>query len=122
MQEGVESIGKLVIACRQAPELFEAIEESLDKISRLVAMPVDSALGIAVTARWDDDLDPAALNGSHQSIAIVALVSDDSSSRNRRDQGRALRHIRHLTGRQNEANRIAQRIDASMDLGRQSAP
>jgi len=85
-------------------------------------MPVDFALVIAVATRRDDGFGPAAFNGGYQGIAVVAFVSDDGLGRNCLDQGGALGHIRHLAGRQNEANRIAQRIDAGMDFRRQSAP
>lgn len=122
MQEGTELIGELVVASRQAPELFETIEESLDEIASLVSMLVDVALGVAIAARRNDGLRPGALNGGHQGIAVVALVGDDCIGRDRLDQGGALGHIRHLAGRQNAANRIAQRIDAGVDLRRQSAP
>lgn len=40
MQKGVESAGKFVVSGRDASELLEAIEESLDEVSCLVAMPV----------------------------------------------------------------------------------
>jgi len=56
MQEGVESIGEFVVSRGDATKLLEAIEESLDEISRLVAMPVDLARGIPVASRRDDGL------------------------------------------------------------------
>jgi hypothetical protein len=37
MQEGVELTGELVVPRGEATELLEAIDESLDKVSRLVA-------------------------------------------------------------------------------------
>jgi hypothetical protein len=40
MQERIEPRSELVVARREAPELFEPIEESLDEVSRFVAVPV----------------------------------------------------------------------------------
>ena len=54
MQKGVESIGKFVVSGCDTAELLEAIEESFDKVSCLVTMPVDFALGVAVTPRQDE--------------------------------------------------------------------
>lgn len=122
MQECIESIGELVVASCQAPKLFEAIEELLNEIACLVSMPVDAALGIAIAARWDDGLGPGALDDGHQGIAVIALIGDHGPGRDRLDQGSALSHIGHLASCQNQANRIAERIDAGVDLRCQSAP
>ena len=65
MQEGVEATGKFVVSSCDTPELLEAIEESLDEISRLVAMPVDLARRIPVAARRDDGLSTVGLNSGH---------------------------------------------------------
>lgn len=54
MQKGVESIGKFVVSGCDTVELLETIEESFDKVSRFVTMPVDFALGVAVAARRDE--------------------------------------------------------------------
>jgi hypothetical protein len=51
MQEGVEATGELVIARRKPTKLLEPVEESLDEVSCLVAMPVGLALGRAVAPR-----------------------------------------------------------------------
>ncbi len=102
MQEGVESIGEFVISRGEAAELFETIEESLDEISRLVAMPVDFAWRISVAARWDDGLSTGSLNDLNQ--------------------GGALGDVGHLASGQDQPNGITQRIDTGMDLGGQPAP
>ena len=81
MQESIESIGKFVVSRGNATELLEAIEESLDKVSGLVAVPVVFALGIAIASRWDDRLGTRGLNDVDQGIAVVTFVSGDSAGR-----------------------------------------
>ena len=51
MQKGVESVGEFVVSSCDTAELLETIEESFDEVSRLVSMPVDFALGVAVAPR-----------------------------------------------------------------------
>jgi len=73
MQEGVESIGKFLVSGCDTAELFEAIEESLDEVSCLVAVPVDFAFGVAIASRWDDRFGTGGLDDVDQGIAVVTL-------------------------------------------------
>lgn len=81
MQEGIESIGEFVVSRGEAGELLKTVEESLDEVARLVAMPVDLAGRISVTAGRDDRLRAGCLDDLKQSIAVVALVGDDRLGR-----------------------------------------
>ena len=117
MQKGVESIGKFVVSGCDTAELLETIEESFDKVSRFVTMPVDFALGVAVASRWDHRFGTGGLDDVDQGIAVVTFVGDDSAGRDCLNQGSPLRDIGHLAGRQDQTNRIAQGIDTSMNLG-----
>lgn len=122
MQEGVESTDEFVVSGCDTPELLEAIEESLDEVSRLVAMPVDFALGVAIASRRDDRLSAGGNDDVGQGIAVVASVGDDGGGRDCLNQRRPLCDIGHLAGRQDQANWVTQGIDTSMNLGRQPAP
>ena len=62
MQEGIEAIGEFVVSRSEAAELFEAIEESLDEVARLVAVPVDLAWRVPVATRRDDGLSAGRLD------------------------------------------------------------
>jgi len=121
MQKGIESIGEFVVSGCDTTELLEAIEKSLDKVSRLISMPIDFALGVAVAPWRDDGLGSRGFDGVDQGITVVALVSDNCASRNCLDQGGTLRDISNLACRQDQTNRIAKRIDADMDFCGQSA-
>lgn len=122
MQEGVESICKFVVSGCDTAELFEAIEESLDEVSCLVAAPVDVAFGVAIASRRDDRFGTGGLDDVDQGIAVVTFVGDDSAGRDGLNQGRPLRDIGHLAGCQDQTNRVAKGIDTSMNLGGQAAP
>ena len=121
MQERVESICELVVPCCEAPKLFEAIEESLDEVSSLVAMPVDFPLVFSVASRRNDGLCARPRDLVNESVTVVTLISDDGPRLKPLDQSSALCHIRDLSGCQDQANRAGQRIDASVNLGGQPA-
>jgi hypothetical protein len=122
MQEGVESAGKFVVSGCDTAELLEAIEESLDEVSCLVAVPVNISLGVAIASRWDYRFCTGGLDDVNQGIAVVALVGDDGAGRDCLNQGSALRDIGNLASRQDQTNRIAECIDTCMNLGGQPAP
>ncbi len=85
MQECDESIGKFVVSGCDTAELLEAIEESIDKVSRLIAMPIDFALGVAVAPRRDDGFGARSLDGFDQGVAVVPFVGDDRTGGDRFD-------------------------------------
>ena len=122
MQERIEPRSELVVARREAPELFEPVEESLDEVSRFVAVPVGMALGRAVASRRDDGLGAGSLNRFDKSVAVVSLVGDDSSGRNGLDQRGPLRDVRFLPASQDQAQRVAEGVDTGVDFGGQPTP
>lgn len=68
MQESVETFGKLVVSGRKAAELLEAVEESLDEIARLVAVPINLARRVPIAAR-----------GMMASAPVTTMVATNSS-------------------------------------------
>ncbi len=122
MQKCVESACELVVARGEASKLFEAIEESLDKISGLVAVPVDRSLCRAIAARRNDGLSACGFNRFDQLVAVVTLIGDNSVGRDGCNQRTPLRHIGDLSTGENQAQRITEGVDTRMNLGRQPAP
>ena len=122
MNKRQERLGEFVVSRSEAAELFEAIEESLDEVARLVAVPVDLAWRVPVATRRDDGLSAGRLDDLNQGIAVVALVGDDRLGGYGLDQGSPLRDVSDLSAGQDQPDGVAQRIDAGMDLGGQSAP
>jgi hypothetical protein len=54
-------------------------------------------------------------------VGVVSLVGDDMSRDNAVDEGFCLRAVVDLTGRRDQAQRVAESIDGDVDLGRQPA-
>ncbi len=84
-------------------------------------MPVRLALSRAVSARGNDGLGAGGFNRFDQGVAVVPLVGNNRSSWNGIDQCSTLRDVRFLTAGQDQAQRVAEGINADMDLGGQSA-
>ena len=119
MQEGIEWIGKFVVSGSDSTELLEAIEEALDEMACFVAMSVDGPFGLAVAAWWDVGNSTRCFNVLDQLIAVISLVGGDGCGLDAGDQGGALRDISHLPAGQDQANGVAQGIDAGVNLGGQ---
>jgi hypothetical protein len=84
-------------------------------------MPVDWALIDSVAARRDIGNGVDSFDGFDQLIAVVAFVGGNSRGWNASDQRGALGHIGDLSAGQDQTQRIAQSINASMYFRRQSA-
>lgn len=101
MQECGEAMGQFVVTGGEATKLLEPIEESLDEVSRLVAMPVDVALREPMASGRNDGLSARGFDGRDQRIAVVSLVGHNRSGWDGRHEGRALRDIGDLAVRIN---------------------
>lgn len=121
MHKGAEPMSEFVIARCQATKLFEAVEESLDEVPRLVSCPVGLARRQAVAARRNNGFGPRGGDGLDDYIVAIPLVGDDCLDRDGIDQRRTLRDIGDMTAGEDQSQRIAQRIDAGVDLRGQSA-
>src|SRR5574337_382977 len=122
MNERQEGRGEFVVSRGDASELLDAVEETLDQIAILVEVPIELAGVEAIGAWGNDGLSVLGHDLRDEGIRIVGLVGDDVGSRLILDQCCRLLDIGRLPGRENHAQRIAQRIDRDMQLGRQSAP
>jgi len=104
-----------------ASELLETTEETFDQISIPIEMSIECTKCAAIGARRDNCLSPLRFDGCHEGIGVVALVGDDKASGLILDQRSSLVDVRDLSCRQNDAQRIAQRIDGHVQFGGQSA-
>ena len=122
MQEGIESSRKFVVARGEATKLLEPMEESFNKIACLVSLPVIVTRSEAIASWRDDRLSAGGLNGGDEGVAVVALVRNDGIGRDGFHQGRSLVNVGPLTTGEDQSQRIAQGIHASVNLGRQTTP
>ena len=121
MQESVESAGQLVVSGGDATELLESIEKAFDQVARFVAMPIDGPLMDSVAARRDIGKGRSGFDSFDQFIAVVAFVGRNSGRRNIGDQRGPLCNVRYLSAGQDQAQRIAQGINAGMNFRSQPA-
>lgn len=117
MKKRIESIDKFFASGGDTPKLLESIEEALDQMASLVAMPVDRTFVLPVTTGRNVGTSACRLDGFDQFVDVVAFVGCNRGSLDTSNQGGALSHIGDLSSGQNQAKGIAQGIDAGMDLG-----
>ena len=121
MNERQERRSEFVVSRSDASELLETAEETLDQIPIPVEMSIERAKCAAIGAWWNNRPSTLCFDGSHEGVGVVALVGNDKASGLVLDQRSSLVDIRDLSGRQNDAQRIAQCIDGNMQLGGQPA-
>ena len=122
MQKGIEVTSELLVSRSDAAKLLEAIEESFDKVSGLVTMPIDGALRDSIAPRGNNRLGAGFLNDADQLVTVVAFVGNDSTGIDVLNERSTLGDISDLASGENQPQRIAQRIDTGVNLSRQSAP
>ena len=101
--------------------MLEFAEEPLDEIALAIQGEVGLARGSPVGLGRDDGNDVACFERRDQGIAVVAFVGEEGFGRDLVEQRFGLGDVGGLTRRQRQRNRVAERIDNSVDLGRQPA-
>lgn len=119
-EAGVVS-GELVVPGGDATEVFDLVEEAFDQVAIFVDHSVEAApLGCCRASR-DHRNRAGCSNGIHGALAIIAFVGQNPVCAQPFEQWLDLGDVIALSTRENEANRIAQRIGCGMDLGAQPA-
>ena len=118
---GEEVSSELVVSCGDAAEVLELVEEALDEVALAVEREVAMARGDAIGLGRDDRGDAPRLQGQDQGVGVIGLVGQEGPRADPGQQQLGLAKIAGLTGRQRDADRIAQGIDDDVDLGGQSA-
>lgn len=121
MNERQERFGEFVVSRGDAPELLETGEEALDQIAIAVEMTIEVARRKPIGSGWNHCFGASRFDPGHEVIGVVSLVGDDCLTGQALDQCRGMVDIGDLPGRENHPQRIAQRIDHHVQLGRQSA-
>ncbi len=122
MDCGEEISGGFVVAGGDGAILLELAEEILDEVARLVGVFVEIALDFAV-ALWAGSRAISARKQrlDHPLVGIEGLVCQQGLGRHIRQQRVGAFQIMGLARRQDEVQRIAQRVDKRMNLGAQPA-
>jgi len=121
MNERQEGLGEFVVTRGDASEMLETCEEALDQIASTVEMPIEFARCQAIGSGWNHSFGASGFDLGYEMVGVVALVGHHGLPRQILDQCRGMVDIGDLSGREDDAQRIAQRVDGDMQLGRQSA-
>jgi len=108
------------VARGDGSELLESIEETFDEIAfgveREVAWAADPAVGLG----RDHRRDAAHAQGFDEAVGVVTLVGDKGLRLDFGEQRFGLGDVVDLSPGQSDRQRIAERVDDGVDLGRQS--
>ena len=122
MDCGEEISGGFVVTSGDGAVFLELAEEVLDEMTCLVGVSVEIALDLAVTLGRDHErLSACPQRLDHPLIRIERFVCQQDLGRHIRQQRVGAFKIMGLARRQDEVQRIAQRIDKRMNLGAQPA-
>ena len=122
MDERQKRGSQFVVSSGDAPEMFDAREETLDQIAVFVEMTIEISLSQPIGTRRNNGLRTGRFDFRNKVIGIVALIGDDGVCGQVLDAlGRTV-DVGNLPRRENHPQRIAQGIDHDMQFGRQSAP
>ena len=121
MDTGEESLGELVVARGDGPEMLELVEETLDEIAFAIEDEVARARGFSVGFGWDDWDDRSIVEGGDEGVGVEVLVGDQSAGIDGFDQRFGADEIMILARAEHHLDRIAEGVDERMNFGGQSA-
>ena len=110
-----------LVACCDASEVFDELEESFDQIALPVKRVIAFAFVLAVCLWRDDRLDPARPEAGNVGVGVVALIGENGLWLDLCGQRFSLGNVVNLTFGQSERERVSQRIDDHMDFRGQAA-
>ena len=101
--------------------MFDLVEESLDEISLAVKGKVAQALDDPVSLGRNHRAGAAFSYQPDNGVGVIAFVGQYILCGDAPQQQLRLRAVGDIAGRENDADRIAQRVTQGMYFGRQSA-
>ena len=101
--------------------MLQRAEEALDEVALAIEGEVGLALLLPVGLGRDHRRNIAVFERLDQRVGIVALVGNEGIGIDTREQRLGLRNIGGLTRRERECDRVAERVDDGVNLGRQPA-
>ena len=111
----------LVIACGDRPELLDTAKEILNQVTLFVKLLVVIANRQAASLGRDEGgLFGGSQEFQHPFVRVISLIRNKSGRLHVRQKAIRTNQVMRLASGQMEANRIAERIDQSVDFGAQS--
>ena len=122
MDGGKEISGGFVVAGCDRPELSELAKEILDPVALFVEFSIELARRQAVWSRRDyGGFASRRQRIEYSAIGIEGAICDQQVGGHMRQQRIGPDQVVRLSRRQQQAQRIAERVDQCMDLGAQTA-
>jgi hypothetical protein len=118
--ERQKGCGGFVVARRYAPEVLHFVDEAFDEVALSIELLVVGRRLQAPRERRDHGVGAEGQEGP-DSIGVVCLISDDVLGHEPFDQCLGLRAVVDLAGREDETQRVAERIDGDVDFRTRSA-
>src|SRR5215471_5661677 len=119
--EGSKGCDGFVIACGDTPKVLNLVDEELDEMTLLVEMPIVRNGARTAGFGGDDGSHVALREHSAKVIGIESLVAEKVLGRQAINQGFGLGRLVHLSGREKQAQDIAEGIDGNVNLGAQTS-
>jgi hypothetical protein len=121
MQACEEIARGFLVSGRDAAELFDEIEEALDKIAFGVEGEVAIAGDLAIRFWRDDRLDGPDFEALDEGAGVITLIAKEGLGLHLSGEGFSLGDVVDLSTGEAERQRIAQGVDDHMDLGGRAA-
>ncbi len=122
-EQAEEVCGVLFVACGDAPEVLDLVEETLDPVAAFVEHRAEAGFPATMDHGRDVGGGSRSFDLAAQPVGIVSFVGEhDRALVQMAEQSLCNRTVAGLAGRQNEFERQAARVGQHMNLGRQSAP
>lgn len=122
MHHAEEVGGELLEAHGNAAVAFDALKEVLDQTALLVEVAVEFPRLFSAGSRGDDSCAALRMSLVDDRVGVVALVGDEVSVMDAREQRLGLGYVVDLSFGEMEMNRIAEGVDTSVNLrGRSSS-
>lgn len=121
MNERQERLGEFVVTRGVRLKCLRRAKKRSTRMASAIEMPIELARCEAMGSGRNDGFGTRGLDGGHEMVGVVALIGHHGLTRQMLDQCRSVVDIGDLPGREDDAKRIAQRIDGHMQLGCQSA-
>ena len=111
----------LVISCGDPSVVLDGAEEVFDEMTPSIHSEIARDVPLAIGFGRDDGKNAALVEFAAEPVVVEAFVADQRADFDAIEQRFDADAVVALARQQNEARQIAQRVDQSDDLGRQTA-
>ena len=119
--EAHEVLEQLVIACCDAPEVFEFTEEAFDGVALFVERPVAVMRSAAIVSWRDNGRRTSLQDRVVEVLSVIGPVCDDGLAGDVPDEVSSVEHLTAMPGTGDQADGIAEAVGGGVELGAEPA-